>query len=53
MKSAQQVFMAVWQQTRGDDGYVSFELDPLIDDDAQALPHAERVGERPPFRTRT
>jgi transaldolase len=43
VKSAEQVFLPVWQQTGGDDGYVSFELDPLIEDDAQALPHAERV----------
>jgi transaldolase len=43
VKSAQRVFLPVWQRTDGDDGYVSFELDPLIEDDAQALPHAERV----------
>ena len=30
-------------QTRGDDGYVSFELDPLIEDEEQPLPYAERV----------
>jgi len=41
--SAQQVFLPAWQQTEGDDGYVSFELDPLIEDEAKALPHAERV----------
>lgn len=41
--SAQQVFLPMWQHTKGDDGYVSFELDPLIEDDAPALPHAERV----------
>jgi transaldolase len=43
VKSAQQVFLPVWQQTGGDDGYVSFELDPLIEDEAKALSHAERV----------
>jgi transaldolase len=43
VKSAQQVFLPVWQQTNGDDGYVSFELDPLIEDEAKDLPHAERV----------
>jgi transaldolase len=43
VKSAQEAFLPVWQRTDGDDGYVSFELDPLIEDDAQALPHAERV----------
>jgi transaldolase len=29
---AQEVFRPVWDQTRGDDGYVSFELDPLLED---------------------
>jgi transaldolase len=43
VKSAQQVFLPVWQQTGGDDGYVSFELDPLIEEETNALPHAERV----------
>ena len=32
VKQAQQVFFPVWEQTRGNDGYVSFELDPLIED---------------------
>jgi transaldolase len=41
--SAQQVFLPTWRQTGGDDGYVSFELDPLIEDEANAIPHAERV----------
>ena len=31
VKSAQQVFLPVWKQTQGNDGYVSFELDPLIE----------------------
>jgi transaldolase len=35
VKRAQEVFMPTWEATRGDDGYVSFELDPLIED-----PHA-------------
>ena len=43
LKSAQHVFLPVWELTKGDDGYVSFELDPLIEDEAKALPHAERV----------
>jgi len=43
VRSAQDVFLPVWEQTRGDDGYVSFELDPLIEDPAPPLPHAERV----------
>lgn len=40
---AQRVFRAQWEQSRADDGYVSFELDPLLEDKAQAPPHAERV----------
>ena len=43
VKSAQQVFLRVWEQTRGNDGYVSFELDPLLEDVQKPLPHAERV----------
>ena len=43
VQSAQNVFRPVWDQTRGNDGYVSFELDPLIEDVQNPLPHAERV----------
>ena len=43
VKSAQEVFLPVWEQTQGNDGYVSFELDPLIEDEAAGLQHAERV----------
>src|ERR1700744_3887787 len=32
VKEAQAVFLPVWQQTKGNDGYVSFELDPLLED---------------------
>lgn len=39
----QEVFWPIWEQTKGNDGYVSFELDPLIEDTANPLPHAERV----------
>jgi transaldolase len=41
--SAQNVFLPVWEMTQGDDGYVSFELDPLIEDETKPLPHDERV----------
>ena len=42
--AAQEVFLPVWEQTRGDDGYVSFELDPLLEDTAPGTPpHDERV----------
>ena len=43
VRSAQQVFLPVWEQTEGNDGYVSFELDPLIEVETNALPHDERV----------
>jgi transaldolase len=43
VKSAQQVFLPVWEQTKGNDGYVSFELDPLLEDEAKPVPHKERV----------
>jgi len=43
VRDAQQVFLPVWEQTKGNDGYVSFELDPLLEDPAANIPHAERV----------
>ncbi len=43
VSQAQQVFLPVWESTKGNDGYVSFELDPLIEDPQTNLPHAERV----------
>lgn len=43
VRRAQQVFHPVWQSTRGDDGYVSFELDPLLEDPQLNLPQADRV----------
>ena len=39
---AQQVFRPSWQKTHGDDGYVSFELDPLLEDSSCKLSTAER-----------
>lgn len=43
VRNAQDVFRPVWEETEGDDGYVSFELDPLIDDVDSPLSHKERV----------
>lgn len=43
VSGAQAVFESVWQQTHGDDGYVSFELDPLLEDIELGPPQAERV----------
>jgi len=41
--AAQQEFLPVWHETNGDDGYVSFELDPLLEDPDNPMPHDERV----------
>jgi transaldolase len=38
VKSAQDVFLPVWEQTKGNDGYVSFELDPLLEDKQNPVP---------------
>lgn len=43
VSDAQERFQAVWARTGGEDGWVSFELDPLIDDPQGALPHDKRV----------
>lgn len=43
VRSAQDVFRTVWESTKGDDGYVSFELDPLLEDPDNKLSHDERV----------
>lgn len=42
VRGAQDVFRPVWQSTKGDDGYVSFELDPLLEDPARNMPVKER-----------
>lgn len=41
--SAQQAFLSVWQDTQGDDGYVSFEVDPLLEATDHPLTHEQRV----------
>lgn len=43
VQQAQDVFLEVWQATRGNDGYVSFELDPLLEDIASPLSVQERT----------
>lgn len=43
VKAAQDVFEPVWKDTSGNDGWVSFELDPLLEDPARALPAAEKA----------
>ena len=43
VRQAQEVFLPVWESTKGDDGYVSFELDPLLEDVKQTMPVEERT----------
>src|SRR5262249_51141962 len=43
VRRAQEVFQPVWETTRGDNGYVSFELDPLLEDPGRNLPVEERT----------
>ncbi len=43
VRQAQNVFLPVHQQTRGDDGYVSFELDPLLEDPDCPLSVADKA----------
>jgi transaldolase len=43
VSEAQEVFQGVWEQTRGNDGYVSFELDPLLEDPSYCGDHKKRV----------
>jgi transaldolase len=43
VRQVQEVFHPVWQETGGNDGYVSFELDPLLEDPELGPSHDERV----------
>jgi transaldolase len=43
VRQAQEVFLPSWEATRGDDGYVSFELDPLLEDPDRKMPLQERT----------
>lgn len=43
VQHAQEAFLPIWKQTKGNAGWVSFELDPLIEDPDSDMPHAERV----------
>ena len=40
---AEKAFLPVFERTRGNDGYVSFELDPLIEDLRNSLSLQERI----------
>jgi transaldolase len=44
VRSAESVFRPVWEQSHGDDGYASFELDPLLEDPELGPSHVDRVG---------
>jgi transaldolase len=43
VSDAQDKFQNIHDATDGDDGYVSFELDPLLEDVKAPVPHEERV----------
>ncbi len=43
VQAAQEAFHPIWEKTKGNAGWVSFELDPLIEDPEANLPHDERV----------
>lgn len=43
VREAQAAFQPSWEKSKGDDGYVSFELDPLLEDPDRKLPEAERT----------
>jgi len=45
VSDVQKVFAPIWQKTGGDDGYVSFELDPLLEDPDLDMPHDQRVAQ--------
>jgi transaldolase len=42
VRQAQEVFLPSWTQARGNDGYVSFELDPLLEDASCTLSLEEK-----------
>lgn len=43
VRQAQEKFLPAYEATRGDDGYVSFELDPLLEDSSCTLSLEERA----------
>lgn len=42
VRQAEEVFLPIWEKTAGNDGYVSFELNPLLEA-TDGPPHDERV----------
>lgn len=45
VQAAQAVFLPVWQETKGDNGWVSFELDPLLEDASNPMSTEERTAQ--------
>jgi transaldolase len=45
VSDAQKVFLSVWERSSGNDGFVSFELDPLIETPEKEMAQASRVSE--------
>jgi transaldolase len=43
VQAAQKVFVPVWEETKGNNGYVSFELDPLLEDPTCKLSVEEKA----------
>src|SRR5437763_12027981 len=43
VREAQAKFFPIWEKTKGDNGYVSFELDSLLEDPQRNLPAAQRT----------
>ncbi len=43
VSEAEKVFLPIYQSTQGDDGFVSFEVDPLLEDLKLGPAHKERV----------
>lgn len=43
VRNAQEAFYDVWSENKGDNGWVSFELDPLLEDVDNPTPHDEAV----------
>lgn len=43
VKAAQDVFLPVSRETKGNDGFVSFELDPLLEDPDRKVPDADKA----------
>jgi transaldolase len=43
VRRAQESFLPAWEKSNGDTGYVSFELDPLLEDPGRNIPVLERT----------